>query len=165
MTADVQVLWTAELNTIYTQSNTSSTGTGSTVPEYCITTTMVICIEKLQMCLATLGWMLVSGPAATCSAFSVMTGTEMVGLRCQRTLSSLHAHRQTPNLSNICIESNDAPLLLSAVSRRNMIFSSVAFIASQVATKVNADVSDGNALPEGAQQFARTIKLKTDLKV
>lgn len=126
---------------------------------------MVICIEKLLMSLATLGWMLVSGPAATCSAFSVMTGTEMVGLHCQRTISSLHAQRQTPNLSNICIESNDVPVLLSAVSRRNMIVSSVAFIASQVATKANADVSDGNALPEGAQQFARTIKLKTDLKV
>ena len=46
-----------------------------------------------------------------------------------------------------------------------MIISSAALVVSQVAVKVNADVSDGNALPEGAQQFARTIKLKTDLKV
>lgn len=33
------------------------------------------------------------------------------------------------------------------------------------ASPSRADVSDGNALPQGAQQFARVLKLKTDLKV
>lgn len=33
------------------------------------------------------------------------------------------------------------------------------------ASPAQADVSDGNSLPQGAQQFARVIKLKADLKV
>ena len=128
------------------------------------TTTMVLCIEKIQMFLVTFGWMLVSGPAASCSAFSVMVGKELVSSRCQHNLSWLPAHRQTPDLLKTNME-NKVPVMLFVASRRHMIISSVALIASQVATKANADVSDGNALPEGAQQFARTIKLKTDLKV
>jgi hypothetical protein len=28
-----------------------------------------------------------------------------------------------------------------------------------------ADVSDGNTLPEGAQQFSRALRLKTDIQV
>jgi hypothetical protein len=125
---------------------------------------MVICNEKIKMFLLALGWMLLSGPAATCSAFSAMAGMKIVGVGSQQSSTELHAHIQIPNLTKNYVESK-VPVLLSAVSRRNMIVSSVAFIASQVATKANADVSDGNELPEGAQQFARTIKLKTDLKV
>lgn len=31
--------------------------------------------------------------------------------------------------------------------------------------KANADVSDGNSLPQGAAQFARVVRLQSDLKV
>jgi hypothetical protein len=116
------------------------------------------------MALFTLLWAILSGPTAVCQAFSPSAGIEVVTFRRVHSFSSLAAHTQTSESSSSNII-ND--VLHSGSTRRNMIISSVAFItgASQVATKVNADVSDGNALPEGAQQFARTIKLKTDLKV
>jgi hypothetical protein len=82
----------------------------------------------------------------------------------EHSFSTLSAQKQPVDTSNIKME-NDVQVSVS--SRRSMIVSSVACItgASLFMTKANADVSDGNALPEGAQQFARTIKLKTDLKV
>lgn len=43
--------------------------------------------------------------------------------------------------------------------------SSIASIASIQVSKAFADVSDGNSLPQGAQQFASIIRLKSDLIV
>ena len=129
--------------------------------------TKVLRNENIQMFyLALLACMLLSGHAATCSAFTTMAG--QVSSRCHSTLSSLPRHWQTPEISTVSLgvdREKKTPVPQPATSRRKMIISSAALVVSQVAVKVNADVSDGNALPEGAQQFARTIKLKTDLKV
>ena len=54
------------------------------------------------------------------------------------------------------------------ISRRHL-FEVVSLLMPAVlvvsASPARADVWDGNALPQGAQQFSRVIKLKTDLKV
>jgi hypothetical protein len=65
------------------------------------------------------------------------------------------------------LDSSDTKTSIHAVSRREaMIVSLIAFSAAATQPQyANADVSDGNALPKGAQQFARTLKLKTDIKV
>ena len=130
---------------------------------------MVLYNRMMEMLQVTLIWMMVAGPESLCSAFVPLAGLETVSvLRCKHSISSLTAHMQTAE-SPRALVGNDIEnhVLVSDSSRRTMVISSIAFVAgaSQVATNVNADVSDGNALPEGAQQFARTIKLKTDLKV
>jgi hypothetical protein len=57
---------------------------------------------------------------------------------------------------------NVATKQVAAIIATSGTFMTIATLAREPAI---ADVSDGNALPQGAQQFARTIKLKTDLKV
>jgi hypothetical protein len=55
-----------------------------------------------------------------------------------------------------------------AVSRRQLFQFAAALAPAALVTGASpakADVSDGNALPQGAQQFARVVKLQTDLKV
>ena len=112
-------------------------------------------------------WLLLSGATSICSAFSPLARPEMATFRNEHSfLLAAHEHKFESSRASLMsdMESN---LFVSTSSRRIMIVSCAAFVtgASQVVTKANADVSDGNALPEGAQQFARTIKLKTDLKV
>lgn len=129
---------------------------------------MALFSRKLEMILATFLWMLASGPSATCSAFLMLTGGAAVTLRSEHSSSSVYAQKPTVEATRIFLASGaENDTLLPVSSRRNMITTSVMIFAgaSQIATKANADVSDGNSLPEGAQQFARTIKLKTDLKV
>jgi hypothetical protein len=60
---------------------------------------------------------------------------------------------------------------LTAISRRQVVvetikqFTPAAVLLGTSSLPVRADVSDGNALPQGAQQFARVLRLKTNLKV
>ncbi len=129
---------------------------------------MALFSRKVKTILVIFLWMLVSDPSATCSAFLTLAGRAVVTLRSEYSLSSVQAQKPTVESTRIFLASGSENDTLPPVSsRRNMITTSVMFVtgASQIATKANADVSDGNALPEGAQQFARTIKLKTDLKV
>ena len=129
---------------------------------------MFLCNGMIQMIIVTLMWLLVSGPTAICNAFSTFVGRGIVISRYEHSSPSLAVQRRNAVSSRISLGSvADNNSVVSVSSRRSMIVSSVAMIigVSQVATKANADVSDGNSLPEGAQQFARTIKLKTDLKV
>jgi hypothetical protein len=78
------------------------------------------------------------------------------------------ASRSIPNSQLYqSFESYDLNTNVHAVSRRSaMIISPIVFfVAASQPQRTNADVSDGNALPKGAQEFARTLKLKTDIKV
>jgi hypothetical protein len=59
--------------------------------------------------------------------------------------------------------SKDVP---SEKNRRLLFSSAIAGGASLVFTRPSlADVSDGNALPQGALQFSRLLKVKTDIAV
>jgi hypothetical protein len=62
------------------------------------------------------------------------------------------------------VEEGSEAVVLSR--RRQLVGAAVLlpFIAAGT-PPARADVSDGNVLPKGAQQFARVVKLKTDLKV
>jgi len=57
----------------------------------------------------------------------------------------------------------------SSLSRRRIVLriAPAALLLASVSSlqPASADVSDGNALPQGAQQFANVVKLKTNLKV
>lgn len=55
----------------------------------------------------------------------------------------------------------------NVVSRRCALTVAAALVPVLVAgfSPAVADVSDGSSLPQGARQFARVVKLKTDLKV
>ena len=51
-------------------------------------------------------------------------------------------------------------------SRRSFVSAAIAVGASTIFTRpAFSDVSDGNALPQGAAQFSRVLKVKNDLKV
>jgi hypothetical protein len=52
-----------------------------------------------------------------------------------------------------------------ALTRRAAMMIVPIVVGVKASTPAVADVSDGTTLPQGAQQFARTIKLKIDLKV
>lgn len=60
-----------------------------------------------------------------------------------------------------------SPFTLSAVvSRRQCLEGSLLGAAALlVSTPARADVASGNALPQGAQQFARSVRLKVEVKV
>ena len=95
----------------------------------------------------------------------------------------LHTSRKDTNVVSTEDFDNNSSLLLSVgsgnheihlknenglLSSRRRFMYLIPFAAGAISTmpeEVCADVSDGNALPEGAQQFARTIKLKKDIQV
>ena len=64
-------------------------------------------------------------------------------------------------------ESHESSLNVHALTRRKAMIASLVVLSTSASPsqRAYADVSDGNSLPKGAQQFARTIKLKTDIKV
>ena len=53
-----------------------------------------------------------------------------------------------------------------AMSRREALMSSAILVSLSIINPgaANADVSDGNALPQGAAQFSRVLRLKNDLQ-
>jgi len=65
------------------------------------------------------------------------------------------------------VASNHSPRPGTAVeaSRREILASGGAFSALVATTPAFADISDGNQLPDGALQFSRLLKVKTDLTV
>jgi hypothetical protein len=117
---------------------------------------------------------LISLDASICSAFQIATDNHNDGVRrwSTKALSSfsplLMSHSNTGNNDIEFYVGNESCKRPIIASRRSIIVSSIALcvgFVTQGTMIANADVSDGNALPQGAQQFARTIKLKTDLKV
>lgn len=56
-------------------------------------------------------------------------------------------------------------VFIHQVTRHAFLIPVVAATMATTVEPANADVSDGTSLPKAAQQFARVIKLKTDLKV
>ena len=53
----------------------------------------------------------------------------------------------------------------STVDRRSFIAFGSSIAGLTISLPANADVADGNALPDGAAQFKRLVRLKTDLAV
>jgi hypothetical protein len=117
-------------------------------------------------------WLLILNPTRSFSVFRLSVGRMLNNEQVpsdKDTFTSLFVQEpQTCFLQEKSISKNEnlSCEQCFASTRRSVFMTAIAtFVTTQVALTSNADVSDGNSLPQGALQFARTIKLKTDLKV